>query len=519
MRRVTWLHHGNSCILHCMLFNSFDYLMFLPLVVLAYWLAPWRWRIALLVGASYYFYMHTFRIYGLLLLGLTAVNYILGHFVAKAQAHSKKRLLLIGGIAFNLGMLALFKYTNLLLDTLNATLGAAGTWLHLASLKPTGIANLPIILPLGISFFVFEFIHYLTDVFKGSKPVKNPLRFALFASFFPSQIAGPIKRYQDFDKQLDTPATVSGAEINDGLWLITRGLFKKVALGDNLAPVVQTGFAHPELMGTGDAWIAALAFAFQIYYDFSGYTDIGRGSAMLFGFSLPENFNMPYIARSLKDFWRRWHISLSSWLRDYLYIPLGGSRGGEASTMLNLFITMVLGGLWHGASWTFLLWGAFHGAGLAVNKVWDNILDKTPALKKAGETVIGQTLAYLVTMVTVLVGWVLFYAHSLPQAAGVLKAMFTAQATAGNCLVVHQTVQSTLLPAAALYALVTATLILGKKKKAAQDREQDKLTLPDYARSNKSPRLVAHACALLAVAIITLELAPRVASPFIYFQF
>jgi hypothetical protein len=168
-----------------MLFNSFDYLMFYP-----WWCLPIGWPLALAHrsagGASYYFYMHTFRIYGLLLLGLTAVNYILGHFVAKAQAHSKKRLLLIGGIAFNLGMLALFKYTNLLLDTLNTTLGAAGTWLHLASLKPTGIANLPIILPLGISFFVFEFIHYLTDVFKGSKPVKNPLRFALFASFFPS---------------------------------------------------------------------------------------------------------------------------------------------------------------------------------------------------------------------------------------------------------------------------------------------------------------------------------------------
>ncbi|MBI5172878.1 MAG: MBOAT family protein [Candidatus Melainabacteria bacterium] len=491
-----------------MLFNSFDYLIFLPLVVLAYWLCPWRLRIGLLIAASYYFYMHSFKIYGLLLLGLTVANYLLGLGLAQAK-ESYRRLVLIAGIAFNLGMLALFKYTNLLLDTLNKGLDTLGAGLHLQSVHTTGIADLPIILPLGISFFVFEFIHYLTDVFKGSAPVKNPLRFALFASFFPSQIAGPIKRYQDFDKQLDKPAAIKSDDIYSGLWLISRGLFKKVALGDNLAPVVQAGFANPAQLGTGEAWLAVLAFAFQIYYDFSGYTDMGRGSAMLFGFSLPENFNMPYLARSLKDFWHRWHISLSTWLRDYLYIPLGGSRRGELGTLANLFTTMLLGGLWHGASWTFLLWGAFHGAGLGLNRIYEGFLNKpeNAALKKAGETWLGQALAYVVTMVTVLVGWVLFYAHNLPQALGVLKAMFLPQAASADCMVKHLTVQSTLLPAAALYG--TAMLVYWGVKKAP--------ALPSPAFL--PPRVVAHSCALLALFIITIELAPRLASPFIYFQF
>lgn len=506
--------------------------MFLPLVALCYWVCPPRFRVGLLVAASYYFYMHAFRIYGLLLLGLTACNYGLGLAVARAATDKIKRLLLVAGIAFNLGMLALFKYTNLLLDTFNSALAHLGSWTHVAALHSTGIADLPIILPLGISFFVFEFIHYLTDVFKGSKPVKNPLRFALFASFFPSQIAGPIKRYQDFDKQLDKPATISSDNIYAGLWLIAQGLFKKVCLGDNLSPIVQAGFKNPELLSTGDAWLASLAFAFQIYYDFSGYTDIGRGSAMLFGFSLPENFNMPYLSTSLKEFWRRWHISLSSWLRDYLYVPLGGSRKGEASTMANLFTTMLLGGLWHGASWTFLLWGAFHGAGLAVNRVFDQFLAKHPAIKSACDSTPGKAIAYVVTMVTVLVGWVLFYAHNLPQALGVLKAMFSPQTGSVDCMVTHQILQSSILPAVAMYMIVVAGIKLQKvaaKAKNTGDNTAKDLSpiISDSATpvvlspvSNIAPpRVVLHACALAAVFVITLELAPRLQSPFIYFQF
>lgn len=501
-----------------LLFNSFDYLIFLPLVAAAYWLTPAKLRIPLLVAASYYFYMHSFRIYGLLLGGLTLANYLIGLGLAKPALQNKpsqKRLLLIAGIAFNLGMLALFKYTNLLLDTLNSALSAMGAALHSEFFKSTGVQDLPIILPLGISFFVFEFIHYITDVHKGSKPVRNPLRFALFASFFPSQIAGPIKRYQDFDKQLEDPAKlkVTESQLTEGLWLIARGLFKKVALGDNLAPIVQAGFANPQLMSSTDAWIAALAFAFQIYYDFSGYTDIGRGSAMLFGFSLPENFNMPYIARSLKDFWHRWHISLSTWLRDYLYIPMGGSKKGEASTLGNLFMTMVLGGLWHGASWTFLIWGAFHGLGLAINRIWEAFLAKHPVLKQAGESLAGQSLAYIVTMLTVLVGWVLFYAQSLPQALAVLQAMFSPQAGSETCQVSHLLTQSTLIPAAVLYALTIPSLKIYNSLAAISNlANQRPQQLTSLSRGS-------HAFALTVVLIMTLELAPRMASPFIYFQF
>lgn len=487
-----------------MLFNSFDYLLFLPVVALAYWLSPPKWRQLLLVLASYYFYMHAFKIYGLLLFGLTAFNYAFG--LALSRATGAKRLLLIAGITFNLGMLALFKYTNLLLSSLNETLDHLGGWFPLMSLKSTGIHDLPIILPLGISFFVFEFIHYLTDVSKGSKPVKNPLRFALFASFFPSQIAGPIKRYQDFDKQLDKPAQANTEQIYSGLWLIAQGLFKKVALGDNLAPIAQAGFSAIPTLSVGDAWLAILAFAFQIYYDFSGYTDIGRGSAMLFGYSLPENFNMPYIALSLKEFWHRWHISLSTWLRDYLYIPLGGSRGVESRTLCNLFVTMLLGGLWHGASWTFLIWGAFHGAGLALNRIWEAFLKRNPALDKLTATLPGKVVSYLVTMVAVLCGWVFFYAKTLPDALTFIATMFGLRAGQGENMVSHLVTTSTLLPAAALYITLVACRFAARHKLAD-------LQMPSPAR------LSLQTAALTIVLVLTMELAPRVLQPFIYFQF
>lgn len=217
------------------------------------------------------------------------------------------------------------------------------------------------LLPLGISFFVFEFIHYQVDINRGSVPVKNWLEFSIFGAFFPTQIAGPIKRYEDFVPQLNRQPSFSLPRIGEGLKYILWGLFKKVVLADNLAPLVAIGFGQAvggaggnASLSSGDAWLTVLAFTLQIYFDFSGYTDMGRGSAMLLGFNLPENFKFPYLAANISDFWRRWHITLSGWLRDYIYIPLGGNRKGRYR---NLLITMVLGGLWHGANWTFIIWG------------------------------------------------------------------------------------------------------------------------------------------------------------------
>jgi D-alanyl-lipoteichoic acid acyltransferase DltB (MBOAT superfamily) len=528
-----------------MLFNSFEYLLFLPCVVLLYWVLPGRlqtFRLILLVLASYLFYMHSFKIYGLLLFGLSAFNYLLAlglDVLAKTCGNRNyKRLLLIAGITFNLGMLCLFKYTNLILDTLNVGLKTLAVLPPAEKLCPlawriegTGLADIPIILPLGISFFVFEFIHYLSDVYKGHKPVKNPLRFALFASFFPSQIAGPIKRYQDFDKQLDKTPKLNFAQVSEALWLISFGLFRKVALGDNLSPIAATGFANWQALGTGEAWLASIAFALQIYFDFAGYTDIGRGSAMLFGYSLPPNFNLPYLATSLKDFWRRWHISLSSWLRDYLYIPLGGSQKGESATLVNLFLTMLLGGLWHGASFTFLLWGAHHGLGLVINRLFEKLMASHQVLRDLCATFAFKAISYLLTMLFVLLGWVLFYARSLSEALGVFKAMFTWQIAGSECLVSHMTVNSAIIPAFAFYGLVlagrwcfagveTANSLSGSSWAGVVFKwcHSLRITLQSCSLNLPLP-VVRHCLALSLLLLLTLELAPRSLSPFLYFQF
>ncbi len=488
-----------------MLFNSLQYLIFLPLVVLAYWLVPGRLRTVLLLAASYYFYMSWMKSYGLLLFGLTAINYLAGLAIGKLEAAQSKRLALIAGITFNVGVLALFKYTNFFLETYNSLEKMLSSILPL-NLVPAPEA-LPIILPLGISFFVFEFIHYLVDVRAGNKPIANPLRFGLFAAFFPSQIAGPIKRYEDFDGQLEKPRVFSRAEFGEGINLIVRGMFKKVALGDNLAPLAASGFANPAAIGTVDAWVAVLAFTLQIYFDFSGYTDIGRGSALLLGYKLPENFNMPYIARSIQEFWHRWHMSLSTWLRDYLYIPLGGSRGGKFATMKNLFITMLLGGLWHGASWHFVLWGGYQGVCLAIHRTWERISEGRPALATFGNSFVGKATAWLVTFLTVVNGWVLFRANTVAEAFQMYQSMFTLKAGTGESLL-ELFIYGGPLPA--VLAIYTA-FVLGDKLKWKAKLESASL-LP-------SPPVTARAVALAAVALFIASLAPRHAVPFIYFQF
>jgi alginate O-acetyltransferase complex protein AlgI len=356
-----------------MLFNSLKYALFLPIVVLLFWLAPQKWRVPILLVASYIFYMAWRPAYILLIVGLTVGNYFLGLRIA--QSETKKKAWLAFGVAANLIILAFFKYAYFFNET------------TAAMLKPFGIAigGIPfdIILPLGISFFVFEFIHYLTDIYRGSQPVKSFMGFSLFASFFPTQIAGPIKRFQDFVPQFLTPAKFKMEYVDEGISLILLGLFKKVMIADNLALFVMGGFAHPELFTGLDLWIYAYAFAFQIYFDFSGYTDVARGSAKLFGYKVPINFNLPYLASNIADFWHRWHISLSTWLRDYLFIPLGGSRGGKWLNYRNLLITMTLGGLWHGAAMHFLVWGIYHGALLVVHKQFQEFSKGFEAVGKA----------------------------------------------------------------------------------------------------------------------------------------
>lgn len=503
-----------------MLFNSIQYLLFLPIVVVLYWSVPRKARAVVLLIASYYFYMSWMAAYGLLLGGLTAWNFLMGWAISKPDA-KHRRLLFIAAIAGNLACLALYKYTNFLIESFWSVAQTIAPWLHFTA-PPGSAPLLPIILPLGISFFVFEFIHYLVDIYKGAQAIKHPVRFALFAAFFPSQIAGPIKRFEDFDPQVIEPRKFDRSLFKAGLLLIVEGMFKKVVLGDNLATLVQPGFAHAAQYGTLDTWLTVAAFTLQIYYDFSGYTDIGRGSAMLLGYSLPENFNMPYIARNLSEFWHRWHISLSTWLRDYLYIPLGGSKSGKAKQARNLVITMLLGGLWHGASWHYVVWGAFHGLGLVATHTWQKFAEKIAPLQKIRTTWSFDMAARVFTLFAVMIGWVVFRADNMHQAMDVYAGMFTLRPTTldESESILTLLCQSTIPVAILLYAgyHITRRLIARAQSSTATTTANPQ---PNWqtVRWWLTPPVAAQAIALLGVCMLIVGFAPHKAIPFIYFQF
>ena len=378
-------------------FNSLTYAVFLPLDVAIHWLLPRRARAPFLLVASYVFYAAWNPRYLALIVFLTVANHRLGFWIARDRGEPGATRRVAVAVAIDVAALGIFKYAAF----------AALTFDRIAALAGLPAVPVPdLVLPLGISFFVFEFIHYVVDVSRGHPAERSLVRFALFAAFFPTQIAGPIKRYESFVPQLDARRRLDLDRLASGLALIARGLFKKMAIADNLAPLVARGFdvVAPGVPGLRpiDAWTTLVAFAAQIYCDFSGYTDIGRGSAHLLGFEVPENFRSPYLARTISEFWRRWHISLSSWLRDYVYIPLGGR---EQNRERNLFATMVLGGLWHGASWRFAGWGAFHGAALVA--YW-----RTPPAANRARSAAWTLVSWLLTVLVVLVGWSFFRSNS-----------------------------------------------------------------------------------------------------------
>lgn len=472
------------------------------MVVIAFWLLPNRFRSFFLLGTSFFFYMSWLPVYGFLLAALTVTNYFLGQSIS-AGKHSGRYLAI--GVIFNLATLSYYKYANFAIESWNKAAQVLGPWLQI----PAQSVSFPlqnILLPLGISFFVFEFIHYLTDVYKGGKPIANFVNFSLFASFFPSQIAGPIKRYQDFIKQLEYPHVFSAEALERGLRLVLQGLFKKVAIADNLAPIVSAGFSNASALGGLEAWIASCAFAIQIYCDFSGYTDMGRGSAIMLGFDLPDNFNWPYIAKNLPDFWKRWHISLSSWLRDYLYIPLGGSKCSLPRRHNNLIITMLLGGLWHGASWHYVVWGAFHGVGLVFCHTYDAQLKREAklsiALKKFHASSLGVTVSVALTFLFVLVGWVFFRADTVTQGLQVLQAMYSFQSS--TCLT-ESIEKYPVVVALALY-MIGRLLV-------------DRFESIRLSRDSLIPLAPARIVAYICVFICAIGLSPTGKTPFIYFQF
>jgi alginate O-acetyltransferase complex protein AlgI len=389
------------------LFTSGAYLLlFLPATVAVYWVVPARARVPVLLVASYVFYLSWHPIYGLLLAASTVVNFFLARRIPVARS---PRAMLAAGVAFNLTVLGFFKYAGLLTRS-----GAQlASWLGLAH---TGSYDgLSVLLPLAISFFTFEMISVLVDAYRGDVRVGGFLTFATYKAYFPKLISGPITRYRELGPQLEAPAPLSFDRFQSGIALFTFGLFKKLAIADNMAPVANQLFNSPKTASSGTALAGILAFGIQIYFDFSAYTDMARGASRLLGLELPPNFRFPYGAGSPIEFWHRWHMTLSRWLRDYLYIPLGGNRRGRVRTYVNLMVTMVLGGLWHGAAWHFALWGALQGSFLTVaHGLKGRVTNVGRALRLLG---------WVTTLVCVFGAWVFFRAQNVTDAIDVFKAL------------------------------------------------------------------------------------------------
>jgi alginate O-acetyltransferase complex protein AlgI len=395
-----------------MQFSSFTFLFqFLPAVLLAFAAArrhsP-RAGILVLVGASLIFYGSWKPIYLLLFLTSIACNFGLGLLMADP---ARRRLIGTLGVTLNLAALCYFKYANFLLDSVSTIGGVT-------------LPSVNILLPLGISFFTFQQIAYLVDVMRGAKVERDIVSYTLFVSFFPHLIAGPLVHHAEMIpqfKRAGSPRTASMAA--RGVAIFIAGLFKKVVIADNLAQFVSPVFAHVDAggsVGMAWAWLATLGYTLQIYFDFSGYSDMALGLGLLFGIRLPVNFRSPYRATSIIEFWRRWHITLSRFLRDYLYIPLGGNRLGEARRYINLLLTMLLGGLWHGAGWNFVVWGGLHGLYLCINHLARGGRD----VRQTGEMTLAKAAGWLATFVAVVIAWVFFRAGTMHGAWQMLRGLF-----------------------------------------------------------------------------------------------
>ncbi len=401
-----------------MVFNSLSFAVFLAVVLLLYQL-PFRWRThkLILLGASYLFYMAWNPPFVALLWISTLTDWFIARRLQQTDADFRRRLLVVASLGVNLGLLAFFKYSGFALENLTALLGAVGV--HFQPAAPD------LVLPLGISFYTFQTLSYTLDVYRRERePCDSFVDYALYVTFFPQLVAGPIVRSRAFLPQCAERRRASSAQWTSGLSLLTLGLFQKIVLADALlAPVAEAVFDGTATPGTPDAWLGTFAFSGQIFCDFSGYSSCAIGVALCLGFLLPENFSAPYASIGFSDFWRRWHISLSSWLRDYLYISLGGNRRGSARTYVNLMLTMLIGGLWHGASWSFVVWGGLHGSYLVVERF---IRERIPSLwnhrlwsSRASRMVLG-----LATFVVVSATWIFFRTSDLSRALEIAAALF-----------------------------------------------------------------------------------------------
>lgn len=479
-----------------MLFPTIDFAIFFVAVLVIYWaLRPWAlaWRL-FLIAASYFFYGYWDARFCLLLLASTAANWVFGRLVYGSLAAGEKtrttRLVLGGAIAANLGLLAWFKYYGFFATEVHNGLGGVGLDLPLPLLQIT--------LPIGISFFTFQGISYVIDLARGD--IERPMKlvdFALFQSFFAHLVAGPIVRASELGPQITKPMAAKEIDTTLAFTLIFAGLFKKVVISSYLSQnIVDPVFAVPGEHSSLEILFAIYGYAIQIFADFSGYTDIAIGCALLLGFRFPQNFDRPYSATSLQDFWRRWHMSLSRWLRDYLYIGLGGNRGSRIFTARNLMLTMVLGGLWHGAAWTFVAWGAIHGAWLVVER---HVPFFRAAERSANASAIDvrTVVRWLITFHIVCLAWVFFRAETFGLAGEVLTGLVTNGGGAG---------------------LVTPLVVLTIAAAVALQFLPRNLHIQWQGAFSRLAPVAQAAC--LGVGLVVVDaLSPAGVAPFIYFRF
>lgn len=484
-------------------FNSLQYYLFLPAVILLYYILPVKLRNPLLLIASYFFYMCWQPTYALLMLTSTAITYFCSRCIA--QYPGRKKLWLASSLVLNLAILFFFKYFNFAASLITDILNAA----NLQVMAP----SLDVLLPVGISFYTFQALGYTIDVYRGDIAAEKSFpTYALFVSFFPQLVAGPIERSRNLLPQFREVHRFSWENIKAGLLPFFWGLFKKIVIADQLAVIVNTVYAAPENFLPYQLVAATIAFAFQIYCDFSAYSDIARGSAIMLGFRLMRNFNSPYFATSVQDFWRRWHISLSTWFRDYLYFPLGGSRCSKARHCLNLLIVFAVSGLWHGAALTFIIWGLLNGLYQVVS------LLTAPARKKIQQALHVQDgnplltiFRYAITFALICIAWVFFRAESLGDATYILNVVAGLIPSAGDLGQAHLSMG---LDAANKIMVIVAMLVL-----LAVDYLGLRHNLAEKINNTIIPRYVIYFLLLAAIFIFGSYGVGYDPQDFVYFQF
>src|ERR1700704_6524501 len=473
-----------------MLFNSLTFVVFFLLVLAAYWtMRSWEGRKNLLLVASYLFYGAWNPPFAALLFATTALDFYLGRKMGKVKEPRERRVWLVISVAVNLSMLGFFKYGNFLLENFQWVLAHGGI-----QYKPP---HLDVFLPIGISFYTFHSLSYTLDIYRGvMRPTRSLRDFTLAVSFFPQLVAGPIVRAGDFLPQLDAPPKPQAGRFLWGLFLMTLGLFEKVVLADTmLSGAADRVFGHGGPLVALDSWTGVIAFAGQIFFDFAGYSTCAIGAALCLGFHLKDNFRFPYAAIGFSDFWRRWHISLSTFLRDYLYIPLGGNRVGWTRAAINLVIVMFLGGLWHGAAWTFVVWGLLHGFYLVI----EHALRAFFGNKAWTDTFAVKLLLGLITYAAVCIAWVFFRASNFTIATRMLRGMFGGHAHGDAILSTLEMLQ---------IGIVTACMILAHWSLRESNIETAVTRLPRW--------IVTTIWAVMACVII---LTQGNSNAFIYFQF